>query len=195
VASTIYVAFLRAINVGGNNMVRMGPLQESFERLGFSDVSTYINSGNVLFRSTATDPRRLERKIDAMLAAEFKLPAKTVVRSWSEMEGLLKIIDTTWRPDPDWRHNVIFLRHTIDSAGIVKDLAPKPEIERLEYCPGTLLWSVRIDGWTRTAMVKLPARAIYKDMTVRNLNTTRKVCELMQRMKAEESDSRGRSRA
>jgi uncharacterized protein (DUF1697 family) len=160
VASTVYVAFLRAINVGGNHMVRMGPLKERFERLGLTEVSTYINSGNVLFRSTSTDLRRLERKIDAMLAAEFKLPGKTVVRSRSEMEQLLKIIDQTWRPDPAWRYSVIFLRHTINSAGIVKDLAPKPEIERLEYCPGTLLWSVRIDGWTRTAMIKLPTRGL-----------------------------------
>ena len=184
VAATTFVAFLRGINVGGNNMVRMQPLKESFERLGFTDVSTYINSGNVLFRSRARDARRLERKIDAMLATEFGLAGKTVVRNRAEMEQLLKTIDRTWRPDPDWRYNVIFLRHTIDSPDIVKDLAAKPEIERLEYCPGTLLWSARIDGLTRSAMVKLPARPIYKDMTVRNLNTTRKVCELMHHLEA-----------
>ena len=181
-ASSVYVAFLRGINVGGNNMVSMKALKAAFERAGFADVSTYINSGNVLFRSKATDGRRLERKIDDLLAAGFKLTGKTVVRSQPEMEQLLKTIDKTWRPDPDWRYNVVFLRHAIDNPDLVKDLAANPEVERVVYCPGTLLWSVRADGAARTAMAKLSTRPLYRDMTVRNLNTTTKVLHLMQRM-------------
>jgi uncharacterized protein (DUF1697 family) len=182
VASIVYVAFLRGINVGGNNMVSMKALKEAFERARFADVSTYINSGNVLFRSRATDPRRLERKIDDLLAAAFGLTGKTVVRNQPEMEQLLKTIEKTWRPDPDWRYNVIFLRHSIDNPGVIKDLAARPEIERVVYCPGTLLWSARVDGLARSAMIKLAARPIYQDMTVRNLNTTTKVLQLMKRM-------------
>jgi len=182
VASSVYVAFLRGINVGGNNMVSMKALKEAFERAGFADVSTYINSGNVLFRSKATDARRLERQIDDLLTAGFGLTGKTVVRNQAEMEQLLKTIEKTWRPDPDWRYNVIFLRHAIDNPDVVKDLAAKPEIERVVYCPGTLLWSARADGFARSAMVKLSARPLYREMTVRNLNTTTKVLQLMRRM-------------
>ena len=50
------------------------------------------------------------------------------------------------------------------------------------YCPGTLLWSARSSDVTRSAMLKLASKPIYQDMTVRNVNTTRKICELMQRM-------------
>ena len=56
---TTYVALLRGINVGGNNMVSMADLRTSFAGLGFSDVASYINSGNVLFRAKSKDPRAL----------------------------------------------------------------------------------------------------------------------------------------
>lgn len=178
----VWVAFLRGINVGGKNMVSMKSLKEQFERLGFDDVGTYINSGNILFRAATDDARALERKIDQMLTREYGLPAKTVVRSSDEMARLLKTIAKTWDGDTAWRYNVIFLRHSIDSKRVLDGLAPKPDIERVVYCPGTLLWSARIRDLTRAAMLKIASRPIYKDMTVRNVNTTTKIFELMQRM-------------
>ena len=86
-ASNIFVALLRGINVGGNNMIRMSALKAGFERLGFTDVSTYINSGNVLFRTDAADPRKVEQKIERMLADEYRVPCKVVIRSAGEMRA------------------------------------------------------------------------------------------------------------
>ena len=180
-----YVALLRGINVGGKNMVSMKSLKEHFERLGFRDVATYINSGNILFRTAEKDARKVEGKIDRMLTREFGLKGRTVVRSLPEMARLVKKINDTWKPDPGWRYNVVFLRHTIDSPSILDGIVPKPEIEQVVYCPGTLLWSARVDALTRSAMLKLGSRPIYQDMTVRNVNTTTKVCELMRRMEQE----------
>src|SRR5919198_6276780 len=113
-SSGVYVALLRGVNVGGNNIVSMKALTASFERLGFHDVQTYINSGNVLFRAKDADPRELEDRIDRMLAREHGLKGKTVVRSTAEMARLVKTIDKEWKPDPAWKYNVIFLRHTLD---------------------------------------------------------------------------------
>lgn len=178
----IYVALLRGVNVGGNNMVSMKALKSSFERLGFKEVSTYINSGNILFRSDQTDARKLEDTIDRMLAREYDLKGKTVVRSYPEMARLVKKIAKTWQPDPAWRYNVMFLRSTIDSKRVLANLNLKPDIEEVVYCPGTLLWSARVKDLTRTAMLKVGSQPIYRDMTVRNPNTTAKIFELMQRM-------------
>ena len=61
-------------------------------------------------------------------------------------------------------------------------IALKPDLERVVYCPGTLLWSARVSGLTRTAMLKLVRQPIYKDMTIRNVNTTTKILQLMQAM-------------
>jgi uncharacterized protein (DUF1697 family) len=178
----VYVALLRGINVGGNNMVSMKALKESFETLGFADVQTYINSGNVLFRAKETDVRELEDRIDRMLAREHALKGKTVVRSEEEMTRLVKTIDAEWTPDPDWRYNVVFLRYTLDPNAVVKGIALDPDVERVVCCPGTLLWSARVNSITRSAMLKLSSRPVYQEMTVRNVNTTRKILELMDRM-------------
>lgn len=178
----IYVALLRGINVGGNNMISMKSLKASFERLGFDDVSTYINSGNVLFRSGETDPRKLEEKIDRMLVKEYGLKNKTVVRSQPEMARLVKTIAKTWKPDPAFRYDVIFLRHPVDSKHILDGVELQAEIEQAVYCPGAVLWSARIDALTRGAMVKMGNRSTAQEMTVRNVNTTSKILELMQRM-------------
>jgi uncharacterized protein (DUF1697 family) len=179
----IYVALLRGINVGGNNMVSMKDLKERFERLGFEDVTTYINSGNVMFRSTEGDPRRVEDKIDRMLAREFDLKGKTVVRSHAEMAKVVQSIAKAWPTShPDSRYNVVFLRHEVDSKQVLAEFKPTPEIEHVVYCPGTLLWSARVDGLPPGAWEKLSRRPLFKDTTVRNLNTTRKVFALMERM-------------
>ncbi len=66
----VFVALLRGVNVGGNNIVNMKSLKASFENLGFKGVSTYINSGNILFRAKQSDARKLERKIEQMLRAD-----------------------------------------------------------------------------------------------------------------------------
>jgi len=179
-----YVALLRGINVGGNNMISMKSLKASFEELGFKDVATYINSGNILFKSKQADARKLETKIEKMLVAEYKLGCKVVIRSAEEMASLVKKLPKVWTGDKDWRYNVIFLRHTIDSKDIVKALNAKPEIEQVTYVPGTLLWSAHVNDLTRTAMAKLASHKLFQEMTVRNLNTTKKLHELMQKMSA-----------
>ena len=163
-------------------MVSMKSLKDSFERLGFRDVSTYINSGNVLFRAVETDARRLESRIDRMLGREYGLNGRTVVRSHSEMARLMNTISDTWTPDPQWRYDVVFLRHAIDSERVLADIHFEPEIEQVVYCPGTLLWSRRQDAATRTAMLKLASRPVYREMTVRNVNTARRLFALMEQM-------------
>src|ERR1051326_6961124 len=84
----LFVALLRGVNVGGNSMISMSALKKSFETIGFTHVSTYINSGNVIFNAKETDARKLEQKIERMLVKEYELNSKVVVRSLSEMERL-----------------------------------------------------------------------------------------------------------
>lgn len=176
-----YVALLRGVNVGGKNMISMSSVKGSFERMGFREVSTYINSGNILFKAKEGDARKLERKIEAMLSREYKLGCKVVVRSYSEMASLVENLPADWSGDNRWKYNVIFLRHPIDSENILEGLKPKSDIERVVYRPGALLWSARLSDLTRATMIKLSSQGIYQDMTIRNLNTTRRLYELMKK--------------
>ncbi len=177
----IFVALLRGVNVGGKNMIRMSSLKESFERMGFDRVATYINSGNVIFKAQVGDARELERSIEEMLSSEYKLACKVVVRSLSEMAGLVKSLPEAWDGDGRWKYNVIFLRHSIDSENVVGGLKPESDIEQVVYRPGALLWSALISDLSRTSLHKLPGQRLFQEMTVRNTNTTKKLYELMKK--------------
>ena len=176
------MALLRGVNVGGNNMISMRSLKASFEAIGLTNVTTYINSGNIVFTTKEDDARKLEKKLEQMLLTEYQLDSKVVLRSLPEMAKLVKTLPPGWDGDSRWRYNVIFLRHTIDSKKILAELPAKNEIEEIVYRPGALLWSAQVSELTRTNLAKLASRKIYKDMTIRNLNTTRKLYELMKKV-------------
>ena len=180
--SNVFVALLRGVNVGGNNMISMRVLKESFETMGFKQVVTYINSGNIIFTTKEADARKLEIQIEQMLLKDYKLGSKVVIRSLPEMAKLVKSLPPGWGGDARWRYNVIFLRHTIDSKKILTELPVKDDIEEVVYRPGTLLWSAQASEATRSNMVKIASKKIFKDMTIRNLNTTKKLYELMQKV-------------
>ena len=80
-----YVAFLRAINVGGH-LVKMDRLRALFEALGFSNVETFIASGNVIFDSRSTNAESLEKKIEKQLLEALGYEVATFVRSIAEVE-------------------------------------------------------------------------------------------------------------
>src|SRR5688572_381051 len=82
-----YVAFLRAINVGGHIM-KMDQLRQLFEALGFSNVETFIASGNVIFDSTSKSTKILERKIESLLQETLGYAVATFVRSTSELVNI-----------------------------------------------------------------------------------------------------------
>ncbi len=82
-----HYAFLRAINVGGHT-VTMAKLSELFGQLGFTDVSTFIASGNVIFTAPAKNTAALEKKIEAHLEKALGYEVKTFVRTGPELAAL-----------------------------------------------------------------------------------------------------------
>jgi uncharacterized protein (DUF1697 family) len=84
---TRYIAFLRAINVGGRT-VKMDRLRELFEGLGFSNVETFIASGNVIFESPEQNTAALERRIEGHLQESLGYRVDTFVRSAQELADI-----------------------------------------------------------------------------------------------------------
>jgi len=82
-----YVAFLRAINVGGH-IVKMDALRRHFASLGFDDVETFIASGNVIFQSRSTAAAALERRIEACLEERLGYEVKTFLRTDAEVTAI-----------------------------------------------------------------------------------------------------------
>lgn len=85
-----FAAFLRGVNVGGKNKINMKTLREALAALGFQNVKTYINSGNVIFETVETDDRTLSAKIEQVIESEFSLAVKVMVRTIAEIEDIIK---------------------------------------------------------------------------------------------------------
>ena len=86
---TIYSALLRGINVGGKNIIKMVELKQVFEGIGLCEVKTYIQSGNVLFKSNEAE-ETLRKKIEQEIEASFRLPVTVVMRTASELEQIIE---------------------------------------------------------------------------------------------------------
>jgi uncharacterized protein (DUF1697 family) len=173
-----YVAFLRGINVGGNNLIKMDVLRQVFEGIGFKSVKTYIQSGNVLFESALADKDVIQEKISKALHPLFKVKIKVIVRSKKDIARTVANFPKIFEKS-DWKHNVIFLSEELDSKSILNRLEIRNDIEAVSYCPGVLFWSAKKATITKSKMLKLSTRKEYQEMTVRNVNTTKKILELI----------------
>lgn len=178
------VAFLRGINVGGKNLLRMADLKNCFQDLGFWDVETLIQSGNVLYRTNEADLGAQEARIRAHLLQALGYGEPVMVRDLLGMRRVVEALPPSWE-NGEWKVNVIFLDRSIDRPQILQELRPKPHIDDIRYVPGALLWAARLDALTRSSMVKLSSSPLYGQMSARNLNTTRRVLEILERLAGE----------
>ena len=174
-----YVALLRGINVGGKTLIKMGDLKTCIEALGLDDVSTYIASGNVLFASTRRDPAKLETDIERAIEQQFGLPVRVVVLDRPTYARIVKAVPRSWIGDTTRRANVAFVRRGTDAKQVVRELEPDPAVEEVKAIDGAILWATRRDAVSRSVMRKLIGGTAYKELTVRNLNTTLKLHELL----------------
>lgn len=179
-SAVIYVALLRGINVGGNNKVDMKTLRGTFERVGMKDVRTYINSGNVIFNSGARDPRRLATKLEKTIEADFGFHVKVLLRDIDAMRAVVKALGGTWINDDTMKCDVMFLWDEVDTPEVVDELPLKPGIDNARYIPGAILWAADLPNATRSGLSKLAGTPLYKQMTIRNRNTARKLLALME---------------
>lgn len=176
----IYVALLRGINVGGKNKVAMRELSAAFEEAGMDSVKTYINSGNVIFSSTIRAKPRLVGLLEGAIAKRFGLRIDVLVRDIRSMRAVVETIPSHWTNDKAMKCDVMFLQDDVDRPSILKQLQFKPEIEDVRYVRGALVWRVDREAVTRSGMMKLVGTPLYKRMTIRNCNTTRKLLQLME---------------
>jgi uncharacterized protein (DUF1697 family) len=174
----MYLALLRGINVGGKNKVEMSRLKTVFESIGATEVRTYINSGNVIFVHDGT-PTRLSAAIEKAIGAEFGFEVRIVLRTVDEVMSLTKAIPAAWKEDTSMRCNVMFLWDDVDDPSVLDHLTIKDGIDDVKYVPGTIVWRVDRDVVTRSGMMRLVSDDLYKRMTIRNVNTVRKLADLM----------------
>jgi uncharacterized protein (DUF1697 family) len=169
-----YVSFLRGTNVGGRS-IKMTDLKSCYEKAGFSQVSTLLQSGNVIFTSNESSSAVIGARLEQAVGAHFNYPAKILVLQQSELGPLLDAypFDSS---DKNYQHYILFVR-----PGLVDDLVGRyvtldPSIEQVAPGNGVVYWQV-LKGWTlKSPFAKVLTKPQFKDFhTSRNINTVRKL--------------------
>ncbi|HEX5447781.1 MAG TPA: DUF1697 domain-containing protein [Candidatus Saccharimonadales bacterium] len=174
---TRYVALLRGINVGGKTKVEMPRLKKIFETVGCRNVITYINSGNVMF-DDHRPAEELARLLENAIKKQFELAVPVVVRDQANIEMLVNKIPADWN-NAEQRTEVMFLWDEVDRPDSAKQVKIDPKVEKLIYLPGALVWNIDRAHYKQGSGAKIIKSEFYKKMTGRNINTVRKLSELL----------------
>lgn len=174
---TSYAAFLRGINLGPTNKVAMPKLREIAESLGWTDVATYINSGNLVFTS-AKKPATLERELQAALSREVGKAIDVTVRSRTQLEHI--VADNPYPDGAANQVNVAFLMKPLPAAAeqAIAGLATEREPFTVR---GTEVYVHYQDGLGRSKLAEKFGTVIKISATTRNIGTVTKVLDLMRR--------------
>lgn len=177
-----YVILLRGINVGGNNAVPMATLKAMLEKLGLEDVATYIASGNVIAHSKKT-AAQVKTMVEEALRKNFKLSdgAGTVhVLTHAQLKAVVKDRPDGFGDHPEKFHSDAIFLMSVPVAKAMKVFSPREGVDAI--WPGTgMIYSQRLSAErTKSRLNKIMSSPLYKQMTIRNWNTTTKLLAMME---------------
>jgi uncharacterized protein (DUF1697 family) len=176
-----YITFLRGINVGGKNKVLMSELKTCMENLGFSNVSTYIASGNVIFDSDKK-PEEIKSLIERVLPESFILDdelIKVLVLSREQFQAVFTTKPEGFGEQPDTYHSdaIFLMEKSVDQ--VIKVFDPREGVDKI--WPGNgVIYSQRLSAQrTKSRLNKAIGTPEYKFMTIRSWNTIIKIMDIL----------------
>jgi uncharacterized protein (DUF1697 family) len=176
-----HVALLRGINVGGNNLIKMADLKQSFEALGFTEVATYIASGNVIFTSKPAKKAKLVERIEAALDRTFGYASRIVLVSAEELERVVAEAPAGFGKEPKkYRYDVLFVKEPFAARKALPEVPVKPGVDAAFAGEHALYFRRLISKAAQSRLSRLIQLPIYRNITVRNWNTTTKLLEKLE---------------
>ncbi len=171
-----WIAFLRAINVGGHN-VKMDHLRALFEALGFANVATFIASGNVIFEASNEAPQLLERQIEQQLHQALGYQVATFLRSPSEVAAIANY-DPFPKPEPivaGQTLSIAFLSAPPAEVAAQKLLSLRTSIDDFAIHEREVYWLCRTKVSESTFSGARLERALGMAASIRNVTTVKKL--------------------
>lgn len=171
-----YIAFLRAINVGGHNTVKMDSLRRLFESLGFSNVETFIASGNVVFEATSKNAQALEREIENRLREALGYEVATFIRTDAELAAVASYKPFS-RSDLDGAAalNIAFLGDGLDDKSSQRLMTLRTDIDDFHIHGREIYWLCRQKQSGSKISNAVLEKAIGQKSTLRGANTVQKM--------------------
>ena len=175
-----YVALLRGINVGGNNLIKMAELRGCFEAQGFGSVATYIQSGNVLFEANERSHARLTSRIEEALSRTFGYKSWVALLSREQLQAVVERAPTGFGGEPAaYLYDVIFLSGQVTPVDAIRNVKTREGVDQAFAGAGVLYFSRLRSRVTQSYLSRVVALPVYQSMTIRNWNTTTRLLGLM----------------
>lgn len=175
-----YLALLRGINVGGNNIIKMVDLRNCFTDNGYKDVSTYIQSGNVVFTTNIKSTVELEKSIEKMLNERFNYNGVAIVLSVAELRKVINEAPKGFGSQPDkYRYDVMFIKRPHKVKVLAAEIPTRDRVDMLWEGPKVIYFSRLIAKATQSRMSRIVGLSIYQHLSIRNWNTTNKLNEMI----------------
>jgi uncharacterized protein (DUF1697 family) len=176
--ATRYLALVRGINVGGQNLVKMADLRAAFESMELADVSTYIASGNVLFGAPRQSRDALAERIESELTRSFGTELKVVLLTQANLKGVVEGAPGGFGGDSHLS-DVVFIRKplTVKKAFAVVEI--REGVDRAWPGTGVIYFSRLAAKAASSRLNKIASAPEYKNMTIRSWSTTTKLLGLM----------------
>jgi len=177
----VYISMLRGINVGGHKRIKMDRLRASFEALGFTQVKTYIQSGNVVFKTAKNSPAALSRKIEGRILKDFGFSASVITRTAEEISKTIVSNPFLKEPGIDLEKlHVMFLSEAPAPPALKKlaELIATPDQCR---CSNEEIYFYFPNGVSQSVLMKSPVDRILAVVTTtrnwKTVNSVHKMCQ------------------
>lgn len=175
-----FIVLFRGINVGGKNKISMVELKVCLRELGFEQVTTYINSGNVILKSSLMI-NEIRAKVEEILPQRFQLDSELISVLVLTFEQLRLVVENKpygFGEQPDKFHCDVLFLIGVDADEAMKVFDPREGVDTIWPGEG-VVYSQRLSALrTKSRLSKIMGTPVYKSMTIRNWNTTTKLLEL-----------------
>lgn len=177
-----YLGLLRGINVGGNNKVSMSALRDCFEQLGFTHVSTYINSGNIFFDSDEVDVVKLVEACEKAIEDTFGFSVVVMVISRVDYMEAQHQAPSWWANGTEnMRNDALFVIPPTTAEEVLEELSKKTSmVDKLSSHGQVVFWTLPIADYNKSVVPKIVGTPIYRRVTMRSSTTFRKLALLME---------------
>ncbi|MDB5165854.1 MAG: hypothetical protein JWM00_744 [Candidatus Saccharibacteria bacterium] len=178
---------MRGINVGGKNKVPMADLRKCLEGLGFSNVLTYIASGNVILESD-TPADEIKAQIEQALPMSFELDSeliKVLVLSRNQIQAVIDNKPEGFGEQSEKYHSDAIFLMGIDAAHAMPVFNPREGVDKVWPGDG-VVYSERLSSErTKSRLSKIVGTTVYRSMTIRSWNTITKLLEILKKIDVE----------
>ena len=175
-----YLVLLRGINVGGNNIIKMDELNKIFVEMGFMDVKTYIQSGNILFRDHDKNKAKLRDKIEKTIFEKLDININVLILTLSEIKDILNNIPKKFGEESKkYKYDIVFMIEPLTTKEVIKEMKQREGGDEIFEWDKVFYIKRLIEKLTGSYLSRIMKLQMWQNITIRNLNTTKKLYELM----------------